>query len=496
MRTALALAVLARIAAADSSIVTFLQVAPSRDGGAWLLVRAESGELRRVAPDGTMGVVTAPTDRAIRAIATSRFDDSLWVVTDGPVLQRTANGAWRRILLPPEGEWAPWFGRTSALVTPIAPDRAVVFRGCGDACTDVFAIAEGASADARRFAVRLGPASADGSGGLWAVIAGGYAHLHDGRWDAWADGAIDRMTMHRPEIAASAIAGDGRGGAIAANDDELATIGADGSVTSRGSIASPHAPHATRAVIASGDEALVITEVARHDEDPSPSIHHIALAGFHERRVERVSTGPRWRAEHGWGADIDAATAGSTLWILSGDAVFYGSDDAWHTIGGPHEEPRHKLLVSAPLDVGLATRPSAANGKSFGLRPEMIVTFDRVHYPIYGFGPYAEAVVADGEHVEGVFGAGVTGIVYGDMWAVALSMGVDARYSNGTTHPQLAASAFIGLREYNMHLFDAPFGLRIDARPGTSDVPGSVTFSLAIDPVWFVGLGAYLFGKD
>jgi hypothetical protein len=494
MRIVLALVVVARVAGAKPPELAFIQLAPVRDGSAWALVRERDDiAIRRVAPDGTLAEVAVPTDRAIRAIAASSFDDSLWVLTDGPLLERAADGTWRRVMLAPEPEWRGW-QPTSAAVIPIEPHRAVVVRACGDSCSEVSMVNSGSSAEPRRFDILLGPAVADGRGGLWTIVHGrvldearpiGYAHFHDGRWDAWttASRAFDGMANRHAEIAPSQLAADGRGGAIAANDDELATIGADGTITNRGSIAREHA--VTRGVIAAGDEALVVSE------DPSLVVRHFALSPIRERKIDRV---PTWRAEHG--NDFDVVAAGSTIWIVATGNIFYRSAGAWTTIAGRRaEETRHKVLASVPIDAGLATRPSAPSGGSIGLRPELILPFDHAKYPIYGVGAYTEAVIANGDHVEALFGGGITGIVYGDMWAVALSAGADARYSNGSTHPQLAISAFIGLREYNMHLFDAPLGLRVDARPGTSAVPGIVTFSLAVDPVWFIGVGAYLVGK-
>src|SRR5262245_60397728 len=252
MRGLLLLLLVGRVAVAEPMLI-FIQVAPSRDGGAWLLVHDPRSDIqvRRVAPDGTLSDVAVPTDRAIRAIAASPFDDSLWVVTDGPLLQRTSAGTWRRVLLPVEAKWGVWYGRTNAIVTPIAPDRAVVFRGCGEACTDVSIVDAAVSQhDEQRFGVLLGPAVGDGRGGLWAIVRerridqgyevqtlpGGYAHLHDGRWDAWTEAAIDHMDMHPAQIVPTALAADGRGGAIAVVDDELATIDPAGNVSGRGSI--------------------------------------------------------------------------------------------------------------------------------------------------------------------------------------------------------------------------------------------------------------------
>jgi len=469
MRTALALGLLAvaRIAWAKPPELVFIQLAPTRDGGAWALVRVHDDiAIRRVAPDGSLAATSVPTDRAIRAIATSPFDDSLWALTRGPVLERAPDGAWRRVMLPPEPEWRGW---TSASLAPIGPHRAVVVRSCGDACSDVAVIEAGASsAEPTRLDQRLGPSVADGRGGLWAIAPGGYVHFHDGRWDT------------RTEIAATAITGDGRGGAIVANDHELATIDADGNVTSRGPLATRCTP---RGVIAAADEALVVCA----DTDRS-LVLHVALAPIREQRVERIPTPTSWRADGG------VAVAGARPWLVTADAIIYRSNDGWKTIAGRGPEKTRKVLASAPFAVGLATRPSAANGISVGLRPEVILPFDDFKYPIYGVGPYVEAVVAHGAHVEGLFGGGVTGIVYGDMWAASLSAGADARYGSGSTHPQLAISAFVGLREYNGPWFDLPLGLRVDARPGTESVPGSVTFSLAVDAGWFVALAAYALG--
>jgi hypothetical protein len=502
---ALVLLVVSRVAAAKPPELAFIQLAPTRDGGAWLLVRAfDDIAVRRVSPDATLGEITVPTDRAIRAIATSPFDDSLWVLTSGPLLERTTDGAWRRVMLPPEPDWRGW-QPTSAAVTPIGPQRAVVVRSCGDACSDVAVIdADASSADPRRLGMALGPSVADGRGGLWAVVhghgvdlgyeVGGYAHFDGGQWDAWttASDAFGLIAIHRADFAPTQLAADGRGGAIAANDDELATIGPDGAIANRGSLASSreHWANQTRGVIAAGDEAIVVAEESRHDGvDPSPVVRHVALASIRELGAERVPVQASWRAEHLYDNILGAAAAGGTLWIVSGDALFYRNRDGWKTIAGRGPEHTRKILASMPIDVGLATRPAASNGISVGLRPEVIIPFDHFKYPIYGIGPYVEAVAADGPHVEGLFGGGLTAIVYGDMWAVSISGGADARYSNGSTHPQLALSAFLGLREYNGPWFDLPLGLRVDARPGTSDVPGSVTFSLAVDAGWFVALG-------
>src|ERR1043166_1380843 len=99
MRTALALGLLAvaRIAWAKPPELVFIQLAPTRDGGAWALVRVHDDiAIRRVAPDGSLAATSVPTDRAIRAIAAPPFDDSLWALTSGPVLERAPDGAWRR----------------------------------------------------------------------------------------------------------------------------------------------------------------------------------------------------------------------------------------------------------------------------------------------------------------------------------------------------------------------------------------------------------------
>jgi hypothetical protein len=144
-------------------------------------------------------------------------------------------------------------------------------------------------------------------------------------------------------------------------------------------------------------------------------------------------------------------------------------------------------LVSLPIDLGLATRLSAPNGASIGFRPEVIDAFD-AGLNRYGVGGYGEAVIARGlPSLEKVFGAGVTGVLYGDMFAIAVSAGGDAVDSSGALHPQLAFSFFFGLRAGEAHRdeppFETPLGFRLDARPGTSAIPGSVTFSAVVDTV-------------
>src|SRR5262249_34904680 len=156
----------------------------------------------------------------------------------------------------------------------------------------------------------------------------------------------------------TALAADGRGGAIAVVDDELATIDPAGNVSGRGSI---HCRE-HQAVVAAGDDPIVICDELRGG-DPSPVLRRIALTGMHARDVTRVPPPERWREVHRSGSGPQAAASGPTLWILTEDAIFYRTGGDWHTIaGGPTEGTKHKLLVSVPLELGLATRPSAPNG--------------------------------------------------------------------------------------------------------------------------------------
>src|SRR5262249_7676967 len=163
-------------------------------------------------------------------------------------------------------------------------------------CTDVSIVnTETNRHDEQRFGVLLGPAVGDGRGGLWAIIRerhidqgyevrtlpGGYAHLHDGRGGAGAEAPVGHMDMHRAQpaqLAPTALAADGRGGAIVVTDDELATIDLAGNVSGRGSIQCQ-----TRAVVAAGDDAIVICDEPRHPGgDPSPELRRIAIGAARE----------------------------------------------------------------------------------------------------------------------------------------------------------------------------------------------------------------------
>jgi hypothetical protein len=485
--------------------VSFGDLVASPDGRAWVLVHDDGVTLRRVSPDGAMTVEAVPTTVPLRRIAGGP-DGSLWALTSESVLRRTPAGEWRTIATLPE------YDRDLTQLVPVAADAAVVLRDRGDG-TDAWHVDSHGTATST-IGAELGMAVPDGRGGMWAIvrsrrrdaggmthtIAGGYAHLTD-HWEVWTyddHEPIDGVTaMHHADVEPKLVAADGRGGAVAVVGDEVVTIDPAGQVAKRGWTISDDYVRASSpmAVAATNDGAVVVTgEYASSMDqsvDPSPVVRW--FRGHGEADAKRLSTTAAWRAAHNTGLPTPSISiAADTSWIVADDIIFVRAHDRWQRIdANPTPPTKFRRLYGLPIQFGYASRRGAANGGSFGVRPEMIYETDR-NYRRYGVGGYVEGI-ATGSPREELVGAGVTVAGFGSTFTGSLSVGGDARFADGV-HPQLVVSGFVGIGGYDLFEtkpFSTPFGFRVDVRPGTAEIPASVTASLAIDTIGIFLIGEY-----
>jgi hypothetical protein len=488
----------------------YLDVQPADAGGAWLLVEASSHRtVRHVTRGGAQTDVVVPGQAAIRAIASSAFDGSLWVATTDGIMQRTAGGEWRTIAMPHFDHFARWFGTTGDVLAPIGRDRVVLMRGCDYDCTDVTtADAVAGTLETTRLAAQVGPAVTDGRGGLWAVVRKssghapmGYAHLDDRAWRIWTD--VDKKlegfaAQYNTAQLPAAIVPDGHGGAIGATREDLVAIDPTGEVRRLGAISRNHESHCDDTLGLAINDAGELDEIDgvhfyadRDDLDTSPVVRHFSQG--REKAVRRAPTSIAWRAANENGTpDVRVARSGDTLWIAAGTAVFSLTGRSWHVIGGGRGAALQKL-VSVPMQIG-SLRADAGNAAAIGLRPELMFAPNRSR-PSRALGVYLELATANIQPARATFlGGGLTYASYSHGFGAALSAGCDAAITHGEAHPQLVFSGFLGIRGVsNLQVppFEMPIRLRLDVRPATSDVPGTAMVSLSIDTI---GVGLLFYG--
>jgi hypothetical protein len=474
----------------------FLDVAATADGGAWLLVRTENAtDIWRVSPDGGAAAISAP--EKIEAIAVAPDDDTLWALRADRVLHRDAKSAWASIPLgdaavPPESR-----GQT---LTPLGHDRVLVLRRCasGNDCAEAYVVDASHESAIATFDWRVGPAVADGRGGAWAMISHGvsvnetvgFAHLGETGWEAWrfngnpVAGMTDRGNT---PVAPKAIAPGRDGGFVGIMDQALVEVGADG----QRRLSVPIGLHESFAnqplgLARVGDHYAIAfgTSYGTSDDDahdPAPVVATVALAAGAPTHTERAALPSWWRRTYARGTPpVRISGAGGTLWIMASDLVAFHAHD-WQTVvaspaAAADAPSRVAVLLSLPADLGVG-HTDGSTGLAIGVRPEVIFT-PNVAHPRYGLGVFGELA-----HEPNLtpYGGGVTLVGYlGPLFGVAASVGVDRVHGD----PQLVYSGFVGIRTRLQDLpFDIPLGLRIDVRPATAQVPGSVMVSASIDVV-------------
>jgi hypothetical protein len=519
MRIVVAIAVLTGVAEARPH-QEYVGVVANPDGTAWVLVRSHrtsnddgSGALARIV-DRVLVADNVPTTSPLEQIAGA--DGALWVLTVDSLLWRAPDGHWREVGVPPVEKGK--IGRRH--VVAVSGDRAIVLRTCYE-CTDVWVVdaKTGAVDGPTQIGVELYTAAPDGRGGLWAIVPkrqfnegggmtrtalGGYAHYANGTWEAWTttpDPIAGLAALHHTHVDPTLIAGDGRGGALAIRQDEVVAIDPAGNLVNRGWIMSEH-PETSHleALIANGDGALLVTgrdaTSVSETVDATPVVRWFAATKASESHTERLPTTAAWRGAHEVGTPVPwVAIAGDTLWLVMTDAIFVREHGDWHRLEANPEPPlRFRQMYAVPIDVGYTSRHGAPNGISIGLRPELMWQTDR-NYHRFGFGGYLEGVAGSlGTGAESLVGGGLTLAAYGTTIGGTLSIGADERYADGTAHPQLVVSGFVGARSTLIEdkAFESPLGLRLDVRPGTRDVPGSVTASVAVDTIGLALRAYYL----
>ncbi len=512
MRIIVAIAVLVGVAeAGPTRAAVYSGLVANRDGSAWVL-RGEptsndklTFSLHRIV-DRAFVLENVPTSSRLEQIA-GTDDGALWVLTADSALVRTPNGEWRELAVL-DVERSDIERRH---IVPISGDRAIVLRTCFH-CTDMWIVdvKTGAVDGPTRVGFSAETAVPDGQGGLWAIVPmrqfdepgtvrvglGGYAHFANGTWEAWTTSPdpIDGIpTLHHTDVDPTLLASDGRGGALVIRDDEVVAIDPAGNLTKRGWIMSRDylETRSLKALIAIGDGALLVTgrdaRTWTENIDPTPVLRWFDATAARERHAERLSTTSAWRAAHEARTPAPwIAMAGDTLWLVMPEVIQMRVHGEWQTLEANPEPPVHfGHMYSAPINIGYADRDRGLNGFSIGLRPEMMWQTDR-NYDRFGFGGYLEGVIGDlGTGHEALLGGGLTLAAYGSTVGAALSVGADARYAAGEAHPQLVVSGFLGIRSTLLEdrKFESPFGLRLDVRPATRDVPGSATVSVAIDTI-------------
>jgi len=548
----LGLALVSAVARAETPaspprITQFRDIAASADGGAWLLGETHTagvGEqprqssIWRVAPRSRNGHESAPVDigapaLAMRAIALSSFDDSLWVVAKDAVLQRQPGGAFATLALATSEDDATIYGATSAFIVPFARKRATIFRPCNPSpCTEVLIVdfEDKTVRQSRIDGWLVGPGVSDDQGGVWALVEilphydnhqradTGYAHFTGSSWDVWTSdaSAVPGMQLRGKTTItsrwSSGIARDGNGGFVAANDHELFFVDARGSLASTETIPQPAAGYANAlgsnatldVVRDEGEGAWVV--VGGHPYfgsdtsiDPSPALRTLRRAD-RTWRVETAQTPGWWRRAHDASTPrARAASGGGVLWVLTYDALFRRVDGTWDTYpasGG--REGQHDSVVqplfSLPLNLGYAARNGYRGGFAIGVRPELLLAPQTRPIP-YGLGIFAEIATDAGLPArETLLGGGVTANLYeGDVLGLAASAGADARWSAGVATVQPVFSVFGGFRGCKLMCpFDAPFGLRLDIRPAEGAAPMTTTLLASLDMPAFVALDAAL----
>ena len=161
--------------------------------------------------------------------------------------------------------------------------------------------------------------------------------------------------------------------------------------------------------------------------------------------------------------------------------------------------PKVLPMFSLPILLGGAFR-TRSNGSGFvvGTRPEMVVGAIHDRYGEsrkgIGFGGYLGAVTMSGSVSRQTFlGGGGTLALYTGTYGLAVSGGVDVPTSRGSALPTIGG--FIGFRgDHDQGYIDMPFGLRVDARLGSTDTR-VVVITAQVDIPGMVGVVANAFSS-
>ena len=492
MKLRIALAIAAMGAAPAQTV--FTDVAATPDGGAWLLVtRSDGTELRRLDRDGVATTVEAPAE--LQALATDPTG-TLWVIAADRVARRDASGTWTAAMLAtPVRDQPLMYATRSQALTPFDADHAIVVRPCGvePGCSQSYVVdlAAHTAGEATRFDWYLGPPVADGRGGAWVTLShgktsfGGYAHFAQGAWTSWTLGAAPCAGMTNggaTRAMPQALAPASDGGVVGVTRDALVDIAEDGHVrrtqpvTAGASFSNEPVGLAQR-----GDRftVLYVNPVSdfTNPRDPTP---RLVTTGFppHTGRDASSPPTPRWwrRRHEDYGTPPTTISgAGGALWVVDPYAV-YGHADGWHVLAADRAAveagfgPSTLTLASLPINLG-----GDLDGAAVGVRPELVVVPWNRSHPGFGFGAFAELARLPGHTVAG---GGLTLVGYQGGVGFAASVGADWV----SAHPQLVVSGFVGARsQHDDTSLDMPVGLRLDARPGTTALPGTLTISASFD---------------
>ncbi|HEY0251955.1 MAG TPA: hypothetical protein VGC41_10535 [Kofleriaceae bacterium] len=457
-----------------------VDIAPAQDG-VWLLV-AEPAELRHVANDGSIAREQVPHPEGMRAIAVGA-DHVLWLATTDSVQRRSPSGTWTTIGLPPTPDG-------TVRIAPLASDRALVARPChkqrDTTCSELRIV--GAETQLVEVEGSVESAVSDGRGGAAIVIVSDrqlgsayvgrprpmYRHFDGTDWS-------EPVTLPSDTVAIA----QATGGVAVIAGNVLLAFTSDGTTTTK-TERPVQFPGSPIAIAAHGDHRVIVASLrsecgaCEHEHDDcTPTIVTV------DARVtqERVPVPDWWgRAQSACPASgVRVVESDQDLWLLTREAMFHRDARGWHTVeaAGARDDlaPLTREAFSLQGSVG-----GGNGGFAYGVRPELIVTRDVIH-PSFGIGPYLEV----GRDSDLYGGGGLTLVRYGHLLAFAASFGVDAIHHDAghgdSWHPQLVASAFFGFRELwdSDAPLDAPFGIRLDVRPGTSALPTTITASLSFD---------------
>ncbi len=486
-----ALAAIAVTVTASTAAAWYQGVAPTADGGAWITA---DGYAIRIDPDGTHHNIEVPVGRTLGALAAS--GDTVWALGRAGLALRVGGQPWRLVSLPPanarDGEYVAYRGT----LTPLGGERILAMRRCyvggWTHCTHAFVVDGDRVTASNVFNWEIGEPTADGRGGAWAPARHGkhlrgYVRFDGTTWTSWTDREIPIQGMQSAGASAAnpthvVVAADNA--LIGLDADRLLWIASTGVVTHRTAVVGDAARDEVLCTIPDRSEISIVFG-ARSDQvrTPAPLVVRVDA-----RTGARLGSGeiepPMWweRRHHDGTAPLRCGAAGGTAWIVSRDAVFRRVGDGdWET-AAEHDVSDDELAVtrqvwSLPFAIG-GDVDDADTQLALGIRPEVIVVPNRLH-PRYGLGAYAELSRADGGTVAG---AGLTAALYGRRFGTALSVGFAGRFEQGDAHRQLVFSAFVGRRAPSeIEFLDTPFGLRVDVRPGTSDVPATVSVMASID---------------
>jgi hypothetical protein len=429
-------------------------------------------------------------------VGVAAVGETVWVIGARGFAARTGSGAWRTGDLPEATNDYNMYALSPAVLAPLGGGRLLILRAVAGDGTEVFVLDGDQIAATAKFDWKIGPAVTDGRGGAWAIATRGYstqeksAYVHfDGTaWRSWSfDGlAIDGMADAGKSAAFPHwLVAAQDGGFVGIDRYNLWFIAADGSVTRNLSMSFEES-FRNDPLCATADRRLdiVVGQFRSEWRDPRPTapilVRFDRVGGARLDKLEAQV--PRWwKREHESSTPwLRCSASGGVTWILAPDAAFRRDHERWTTITSRGAEaeapPATQVMISMPLGAGGSSGPNGA----VSLRPELIVAPNRTR-PSWGLGAFGElARAGDATFV----GGGATGVLYGRSVGTALSFGVDARLGDGRTKPQLVFSGFVGFRgTHGLDLapLEAPFGVRFDVRPATSEAPATFSVMLSLD---------------